>query len=181
MGLVIFPCPGYNPKFKIFSEGWEVSHFSIFSQNLKFNILCEGVGIIHLSISRPNLKFKLFQWGLGGRSSNHVQTTIWNWKFSLNGWRVGHITMPRPNMKFKFDSERWGVGHLSISRPNLKFKIYCGRVGHLSMSSPNLKFKIFSEVGGSDILPCPGQIWNLNLTVRLGGWSSFHIQAKSEI
>ena len=110
----------------------------------------------------------------------------------------------------------WGASHLSMARPNLKFKIYGGRVGHLSMSSwnqisnfwwgwgichlfmsrPNLKFKNVqwglgvqakSEIyivwwgRGLVIFPCPGQIWNLKFSVRVGGQSSFHVQTKAEI
>ena len=137
-GSVIFPCPGQIWNLKIF---------------------CKSLGLV------------IFLY----------PGQIWNVKLSV---RMGQGILPCPdqiwNLKF---SVRVGVSHLSMSRPNLKFKISGEGVGvsHLSMSRPNLKFKIFSEGWGLGILPCPGQIWNLKVSVRVGGWASYHVQAKSEI
>ena len=147
-----------NLKFKIFGDGWGVSHLSMSRPNLKFKIFMWGLGVSHLSMSRPNLKFKISVRGCkvhGGLVIFPCPGQIWN----LNLWRVGHLPCPDQIWNWKFHWG-WGVSHLSLSRPNLKFKIYGGRVGHLSMSRLNLKFKIFSEGGGSVIFPYLGKIWN---------------------
>ena len=95
---------------------------------------------------------------MGGRSSNHVQTQSEIENF-INGWRVGHITMPRPNLKFKIFGEGGGPVILPCPGQICNWKFMVG-VDHLSMSRPNLKFKLFGEVGGQ---------------------SSFHVQTESKI
>ena len=65
-----------------------------------------------------------------------------------------------------------GLGHLTMSRSNLKFKTFsegCG-LGHLTMSRSNLKFKTFQWGWRAVFSPYPGQIWNLKISVRVGGF-----------
>ena len=130
---------------------------------------------------------------------------IWNLKISLRVGRVGHLSMSRHNLKFKIFSDGWGVRHLTMSRPNMKFKIFDseGWWGWSSFHIPGQKWNWKFIFGGLVIFPCPGPIWNLkcfsevgesvifpcpesnlkfkNFQLRMGGQSSFHVQAKSEI
>ena len=106
---------------------------------------------------------------------------IWNLKFLVSVGGSVIFSCPgqnsRPNLKFKIYGGR--VGHLSMSRLNPKFKILVRMGGQSSclwslemfMSRPNLKFKNFREF-------VPGQIQNLKLSVGLGDWASFHVQAQ---
>ena len=63
-----------------------------------------------------------------------------------------------------------GVDHLSMSRPNLKFKIFGERGGSVISPCPSQigNFKFLGRVGWSVIFLYPGQIWSLKFSVRVG-------------
>ena len=178
-------------KLLSFSEGWGVSHFSMMKSTV--------VELKSLSSFKPMYCSR--EYHTSTRLNQQYEKSTLKFKILV---RLGSVIFPCQGQIWNLKNFPWefGVGHLSMSRPNLKFKIYCRRVGHLSMSRPNLKLKIFSEVGGSVIFPylgpiwnlkfsvrvwgsvifsCPGQIWNSKFSVRLGSQSSFHVQVKSEI
>ena len=196
-GPVIFPCPGQIWNFNLTVKVWGSVIFPYLGKiwNLKFSVRvwgsvifsCPGQfwnlyclvrsGVSHLSMSRPNLKFKILvrlgsvifpcQGQIWNLKTFHESLglviflcpgQIWNLKISV---RVGGRASYHVQTQSEIEKFQWGLGvsHLSMSRHNLKLKIF-GGVDHLSMSRPNLKFKLFGVVGGQ---------------------SSFHVQAKSEI
>ena len=165
-------------KFQFDSEGLGVGHLSISRPNLKFKIYCGRVG--HLSMSRPNLKFKIFS-EVGGSVIFPYLGKIWNLKFSVRVW--GSVIFSCPGQFWNlYCLVRSGVSHLSMSRPNLKFKILV-RLGSVIFPCQGQiwNLKTFHESLGLVIFLCPGQIWNLKISVRVGGRASYHVQTQSEI
>ena len=120
-GLVILPCPGqiWNLKFLVMGGGSVILSMSRPKLGvLKFKIFGGGRSSFHVQVPIWNLKI------FGGLGPGHLTMSrqIWNLKFLVVG---GSVIFPCPgqiwNLKFL---ARMRVGHLSMSRPNLKFKIF---------------------------------------------------------
>ena len=106
---------------------------------------------------------------------------IQNLKFSV--WVWGSVIFSCPGQFWNlYCLVRSAVSHLSMSRPNLKFKILV-RLGSVIFPCQGQiwNLKTFHESLGLVIFLCPGQIWNLKISVRVGGRASYHVQTQSEI
>ena len=98
---------------------------------------------------------------------------IGNLKFSVKVGGVSHLSMSRPNLKFKIFSEvegqssfhvqakseienfHWGWGSfisLCQAKSDIENFWWGWGIGHNSLSRPNLKFKIFIQGGGGSVI-----------------------------
>ena len=116
--------------------------------NLKISLRVGGLVILPCAGQIWNLKISL---RVGGLVIFPCHGQIWNLKFSV---RVGSQSSLHVQAKSEIQNKIFGDS--------------CG-VGYLSMSRPNLKFKMFGEVGDSFIFSCPGHIWSLKISGRVGG------------
>ena len=127
-----------NPKLQIFGEDEGSVIFSCPGQIWSLKIFSEGWG------SRSNLKFKNFS----------------------EGWRVGHLTMSRPNLKFILFGEVGGQSSFHVQN-KAEISIFQQRLDGWSSYHTQAKSDIWNiSMGeGSVTFPCPGQIWNLKFLV----------------
>ena len=104
-------------------DGWSSFYVQGQIQNLK--CFSEGWGIGHLTMFRPNSEIYNFQWGWGVSHLSYVQAKSEALKISV---RVGgEVILPCPGQIWNLKMFQWGLGgqgHLTMSRPNLKFKTF---------------------------------------------------------
>ena len=132
-GPVIFSYPGkiWNLKCLVRLGGQSSFHVQTKAEISIFQQRLDGWSSYH---THAKSQIKIFGEG-GGSVIFSCPGLIWSLKIFSEGWGS------RSNLKFKNFSEGWRVGHLTMSRPNLKFILF-GEVGGQSSFHIQVKSEI---------------------------------------